>query len=335
MQHKGHLEVINPDTGEIGDKRVWMCNNQIVFTDDGFKTSKSVLGEFTVDGATYWGLLAQAVIAGYVEGSQIRGGTIQIGEQPDGTYAFEVHSDGSVTMNGSSTIAGYAKESEIDELKNTATIISDTRPSSANEGQLWLNTSTNPYTLMVFNDGDWVYFDQQDGGKIYTSQPDTYLEGDIWILADGEIYEKHGPGSILKADENLNWVDAIPDITTVIENVKESFVWDSNGIKVMKRVTDSNGNITNPFYVHIDSTRMGFHSVEYNNDGSVKDDVEVVHIGNNSAVIQNATFQGSEGTKFENTVSFEQQVNMYKQGTTTGFSWKIEENGSFSLVVIS
>lgn len=117
MQHKGHLEVVNPDTGEVGDKRVWMVNNQIVFTDDGFKTSKSVLGEFTVDGVTYYGLLAQAVIAGIVEGSQIIGGTIRIGLQSDGTYAFEVHEDGSVTMNGGSSINGYVKEEQVQEIQ--------------------------------------------------------------------------------------------------------------------------------------------------------------------------------------------------------------------------
>lgn len=107
-----HLEAINPDTGEVSDKRVWLVNNQIVFTDDGFKTSKSVLGEFTVDGVTYWGLLAQAVIAGYIEGSKIIGGTIKIGLQDDGSYAFEVHEDGSVTMSGGSSISGYVKEED-------------------------------------------------------------------------------------------------------------------------------------------------------------------------------------------------------------------------------
>lgn len=97
-----HLEVMNPDTGEIGDKRVWMVNNQIVFTDDGFKTSKAALGEFKIGETTHYGLLAQAVLAGYIEGSQMVGGTIQIGKQDDGTYAFEVHDDGSVTMHGGS-----------------------------------------------------------------------------------------------------------------------------------------------------------------------------------------------------------------------------------------
>lgn len=117
-----HLEAVNPDTGEVGDKRVWLVNNQIVFTDDGFKTSKSVLGEFTVDGITYYGLLAQAVIAGLVEGSSIIGGTIKIGLQDDGRYAFEVHEDGSVTMSGGSAIKGYAKEdyvkNEVEKIQN-------------------------------------------------------------------------------------------------------------------------------------------------------------------------------------------------------------------------
>ena len=100
-----HLEAVNPETGEIDDKRVWLVNNQIVFTDDGFKTSKSVLGEFTVDGTTYYGLLAQAVIAGYIEGSQIKGGTIQIGEYVDPVTqetspAFEVDKNGNVKFLG-------------------------------------------------------------------------------------------------------------------------------------------------------------------------------------------------------------------------------------------
>ena len=119
-----HLEAVNPDTGEISDKRVWLVNNQIVFTDDGFKTSKSVLGEFTVDGETYYGLLAQAVIAGFIEGSKIKGGTIQIGEYIDingnPRYAFEVHEDGTVTMGGGGhTIDGYATSDEVAKIQET------------------------------------------------------------------------------------------------------------------------------------------------------------------------------------------------------------------------
>ena len=121
-----HLEVINPETGEVGDKRVWMVNNQIVFTDDGFKTSKSVLGEFTVDGTTYYGLLAQAVIAGLVEGSSIKGGTIQIGLQNDGSYAFEVTADGVVTMHAG-TVDGYATTDSLESVKNEVDAINSSK----------------------------------------------------------------------------------------------------------------------------------------------------------------------------------------------------------------
>jgi hypothetical protein len=205
-------------------------------------------------------------------------------------------------------------------------------PLDVKDGQLWIDTSVAPYLLKVFTDGQWNNFSKQ-GESVYTSQPDQYVAGDIWILADNEHYNNYGPGSILKADKNLNWIDAMSDITKTIANVKESFKWDNNGIKVMKSVVDDRGNTTNPFYVHIDSTRMGFHSVEYNN-GIATNDVEVVHVGNNSSVIQNATFQGGSGTKFENSVSFERQINMRRPNASSGFVWKVEENGSLSLTVI-
>lgn len=485
-----HLEVINPDTGEIGDKRVWMVNNQIVFTDDGFKTSKSVLGEFEVDGVAYYGLLAQAVVAGLVEGSQIRGGTIRIGEQEDGTYAFEVHADGSVTMNGGSSIAGYAKEEDVNQLIENVntTIISDMQPESAKEGQLWLNTSIEPYKLMVFTNGEWRYFSQKDGETIYVTRPQSYNKGDLWIVNENDLYNscaivdgsgaallenlwngytdyytkdghkidvirytgyqdvnsdsvgdyttqedgslnyniytsyikipdpaviyhpnffgnagininsrsdsitiygsdgstiahqdnikwygsdsiasidsnkssselyliysngqiylldavsnniffcdkshlgtRHINGTLLRAVESSSvfnydhWVDATPEDTALQNNIYQNFRFDKNtGLKI--------GQTDNKFYVNIDSTKMGFHSIDDKNN-----DVEVVHIGNNSATIQNATFEGGNGTTFNNSVKFKQEINMYKPNDTTGFTWKVEENGSLSLVPI-
>lgn len=103
------------EDGSIDPEQVWLVNNQFVFTDDNFKTSRSALGKVTVDGQTYYGLISEIVLSGYIEGSKMKGGTIQIGEQTDGSYAFEVHEDGSVTMNGDSSIAGYAKEEYVDK----------------------------------------------------------------------------------------------------------------------------------------------------------------------------------------------------------------------------
>ena len=65
-------------------------------------------------------------------------------------------------------------------------------------------------------------------------------------------------------------------------------------------------------------------------------DVEVVHVGVNSATIQNATFEGSDGTTFENNVVLNQETHM--RGKTAGgeqvnFIWKTESNGSLSLAI--
>ena len=66
----------NIGNGEVDPHQTWLVNNMILMSDDGFKTSRSALGEITVDGKTRYGLLAEAVLAGYIEGSKIVGGTL-------------------------------------------------------------------------------------------------------------------------------------------------------------------------------------------------------------------------------------------------------------------
>ena len=216
-------------------------------------------------------------------------------------------------------------------------------PLNPKYGQLWLDTSSTPYELKIYTQiagqdaGEWVYFIQQEGNSIYTSidSPDNCNVGDLWILPSGSVYGQYAEGSVLKAvyDEsgNLMWVDAMFEVTETIVNVKETFNWDEDGIKIRKKVTstDENGktNTTYPFYVSIDSEKMGFHSAEYNESGQVLDDVEVVHIGNKSATIQNATFEGSDGTIFNNNATFNQPVSFL------GLVLKKEQNGSWSLAI--
>ena len=350
------------DNGEYSPYQIWLTNNNILVSADSFQSAQTGIGVFEVDGRELYGVLAKAVLSGYVESSHIVGGTIKIGEQADGTYAFEVQEDGTVTMGGGSTIAGYAKEEDvakqIQNVKNTSTIIGETQPTDANDGQLWINTSTYPYTVMVFSkenkgaNGEWVYFSQHSGSGVYTSFPSSYVVDDLWVVSDGDVakyssqypdfFSKFKSGSILRATTSssafvkTHWEDVMADINTTVKNVKESFTWNANGIQVAKKVTNANGHVTNPFYVHIDSTRMGFHSVDYNTDGSVKNDVEVVHVGNNSATIQNATFEGTNGTTFNNNAKFKQQINLYKPNSTTdGFTLKVEANGSFSIGILN
>lgn len=243
------------------------------------------------------------------------------------------------TEDDSSGVYYMASDAEI-----TRSIVTSSTSSSIKFYYVWAS-KVQAVSTDVSETGQWEYFSQQNGGAVYTSIPlNGYSEGDLWVISDTDVIEysdtyinlfsNFGAGSMLKATTSSNtfdeshWIDAMEDVTTIIANIKESFYWDNTGIKVMRRVTDSEGNITNPFYVHIDSTRMGFHSVEYEN-GTVKNDVEVVHVGNNSSTIQNATFEGSNGTTFNNNANFNSQI---KFGS---FIWKVENNGSLSLAIES
>lgn len=124
MKHKGHLKKIDPETGEVDPKQAWMINNLLCYTDDNWKTTRSALGEFEVDGQTYYGLLAEAVISGYIEGSKIVGGTIQIGDRGDGTYNFEVNSNGIVTFRGGKSDNEYRIEDIIDKIDSIGQLLS-------------------------------------------------------------------------------------------------------------------------------------------------------------------------------------------------------------------
>jgi hypothetical protein len=94
---------VDGSTTEYKDEQIAIINNKIVFTNDGWKTSKAALGEFQVDtngdgeAETMYGLLADAVVSGYIKGSVIDGGSLRIGGT-GGT--FIVNEDGSVQILG-------------------------------------------------------------------------------------------------------------------------------------------------------------------------------------------------------------------------------------------
>ena len=109
-----HLRKVNPDTGEIDPKQGWITNNMMAYTDNNWASAKSVFGEYKIKGesSSRWGLLADACIASYIEGSTLIGGKISIGEKGDGSYNFSVDSEGNIVANGTiyataGSIAGY------------------------------------------------------------------------------------------------------------------------------------------------------------------------------------------------------------------------------------
>ena len=103
-------------SGNLDPQEGWIVNNQILYSDDNFKTTKTVLGKYTVDNQDRWGLVADAVLAGRIDSSAITGGTINIGNG-----AFVVDQYGNVKMNATNKIDGYTTTDEANAIKNSIT----------------------------------------------------------------------------------------------------------------------------------------------------------------------------------------------------------------------
>lgn len=119
-------------------EQLWISNNKICFTDDGWKTTKAVFGKTLVDGKEAYGLIADAIVGKLIMGNNLvlsnSAGTLTFDEnglvvtnksttiaiQPSGEYAisvtketgagtqnvFSVNKDGNLTITGGKIVVG-------------------------------------------------------------------------------------------------------------------------------------------------------------------------------------------------------------------------------------
>lgn len=113
-------KLIEGTTDQYEDEQFRIINNKLVFSNDGFKTSKSVMGRFVVkddDGndITRWGLLAEAMVGGYIEGSEIRGGNLRIGDGTENYFQVNEKGEVSIIQSGKEK---YASKSAMETIDN-------------------------------------------------------------------------------------------------------------------------------------------------------------------------------------------------------------------------
>lgn len=102
-----------------------LSNNKLLFTNDSWNTSKGVFGKFNIEDEhgrliERWGILTDAMVGGYIQGSEIKGGTLEIGGEGG---KFKVHSDGSVEILDSSGASAYATISDFEQASGWRTEI--------------------------------------------------------------------------------------------------------------------------------------------------------------------------------------------------------------------
>jgi hypothetical protein len=88
-------KLVEGTTDQYEPEQFRLINNKLVFSSDGFKTSKAVFGKYTVNGETRWGPLAEYITADTIEGKFISGGSIEIGT---GDTKFTVDEQGNVSI---------------------------------------------------------------------------------------------------------------------------------------------------------------------------------------------------------------------------------------------
>lgn len=93
-------KLVDGTTDQYEPEQFMLTNNKLVFTNSNWESSKGVFGNFRVNGENRWGVLADAIVAGYIESPIIKGGTIEIGE---GDTKFVVNPDGSVEIRSDGT----------------------------------------------------------------------------------------------------------------------------------------------------------------------------------------------------------------------------------------
>lgn len=153
-------KLIEGTEDQYEDEQMIISNNKLVYSPDGWQTSASCFGKFTVNGVERAGVLADSLVGGYVSGATIIGGQLAIGD-PEGTQ-FIVTEDGNMHMkhNGTEvadteTIANIAKNRNfyVDIVYDTSTVFTT-------------STSSCELTALVYsNDTDITEEIKQNGAK--------------------------------------------------------------------------------------------------------------------------------------------------------------------------
>lgn len=198
-----HLRKVNPDTGEVDPKQGWITNNMMAYTDNNWLSSKSVFGEYLIKGESSprWGLLADACIASYIEGSTLIGGRIEIGKGENGAPNFSVDYDGNMIAQSADVVGKItADEGSIRgnlEISGALTHTNDNYTVQLRGVQEDLTNSvfhiaeksgyTTKYPFRVNGDGSFVATKATITGNITTSN----LQADGGKIGGFDITDKY------------------------------------------------------------------------------------------------------------------------------------------------
>lgn len=180
----------NPDNPDAGfeDEQIWMINNAIVFTDDGWQTAKMAIGKIIDENlvssdnpsGTAYGIVAPYIVGTLLAGQNLIIDTENGGFRVDasGVYIdalkfYITHGDSEYETIGDELSEleqgiidnSNALEGAVAELNERidgtiTTYYQDEKPSNPNEGDLWFDTDDEK--LYRYSNGTWELIEDAD-----------------------------------------------------------------------------------------------------------------------------------------------------------------------------
>lgn len=192
-------------------EQLWISNNKICFTDDGWATTKAVFGKTYVDGKERYGLIADSIVGKLIMGNNLvlsnSAGTLTFNEnglivsnnstsvsiQPAGDYAFSISK---VTGSGTQNVLSVTKD-----------------------GQLTITGGS----IIVGNGSSIGYIIDGNAGTIKSIQQGSDGHAMFELTADGHLYT---------SGVSINGTDVPDPGTTIIPSGGNGFV--SEGGEILK-----------------------------------------------------------------------------------------------------
>ena len=202
-------------------------------------------------------------------------------------------------------------------------IVSETEPTNVKHGQIWIKkNSDGTFLMFIWDDVEeaWVISDADHRNRVYTSRPDSYNAGDLWITASDDDHGIYLHGTLLQAQVGSNSYDPddwsptlkydqdINDMKEQLDKLSQYVTINSDGLRIGAR-TES-GQLS-PFTSLFTSTELSFYQ---NAD-------KLLTLANNKLT--------APSVEVENHLQVNNMISLGNLRLT------IENNGSFSFTVVS
>ena len=221
----------------------------------------------------------------------------------------------------SNEVDGILTQSSLSITDASDPIVSETEPTSAVDGQIWIKPNTNgSYNMFLWSKAtqSWIPSDMDTRNKVYTSKPSSYSKGDIWITESDTAHSKYLEGTLLQATKDnttyneddwsatLKYDKDIDEIKGTLYDLAQYVTITSAGLKI--GAVNSNNELS-PFTSLFTSTELAF----YQNSN------KLLTLANNQLTAPR--------------VVVEKELEVDGKISLGNLEFTIETNGSFSIAV--